>query len=64
MANNLLQKGKKLIVYDVVDSAMKQAVSAGARHASSPAEVREYFLHNIINSVIGKPVDNGCIVPL
>lgn len=39
MANNLLEKGKKLIVYDVVDSSLKQAVSAGARQASSPAEV-------------------------
>ena len=39
MANNLLQKGHKLVVYDIMESAVSQAVSAGAVKATSPAEV-------------------------
>lgn len=39
MANNLLQKGYQLVVHDVVESAVSVAVSAGAKKASSPAEV-------------------------
>ena len=40
MANNLLQKGHKLVVYDIAEAAVSQAVSAGAVKATSPAEVR------------------------
>ncbi len=39
MANNLLQKGHKLVVYDIAEAAVSQAVSAGAVKATSPAEV-------------------------
>ncbi len=42
MANNLLQKGHKLVVYDIAEAAVSQAVSAGAVKATSPAEVRVY----------------------
>lgn len=45
MANNLLQKGHKLVVYDIAESAVSQAVSAGATKASSPAEVRKQLNH-------------------
>lgn len=39
MANNLIQKGYQLVVHDTVESAVSQAVSAGAKRASNPAEV-------------------------
>ena len=40
MAHNLIQSGHRLVVFDLVDSAMQDAVSAGAQRAGSPAEVR------------------------
>ena len=39
MAHNLMQKGHQLIVYDLVESAVQEAVGAGAQKAGSPAEV-------------------------
>ena len=39
MASNLLKNGRKLVVYDIADGAVSQAVSMGASRASSPAEV-------------------------
>ncbi len=38
MANNLLQKGHKLVVYDLVKSSVDSAVAAGATAAQSPAQ--------------------------
>ena len=40
MANNLIQSGHRLVVFDLVESAMQDAVGAGAQRAGSPAEVR------------------------
>ena len=40
MAHNLIQSGHRLVVFDLVDSAMQDAVGAGAQRAGSPAEVR------------------------
>jgi 2-hydroxy-3-oxopropionate reductase len=39
MAKNLLKAGKALVVYDVVDSAVNELVSAGAERGASPAAV-------------------------
>ena len=39
MAKNLLQKGEQVIAFDVDKSNLDAAVSAGAKAASSPAEV-------------------------
>ena len=39
MAHNLIQSGHRLVVFDLVDSAMQDAVGAGAQRAGSPAEV-------------------------
>ena len=39
MAHNLIQSGHRLVVFDLVESAMQDAVSAGAQRAGSPAEV-------------------------
>jgi 2-hydroxy-3-oxopropionate reductase len=39
MAKNLLKAGKALVVYDIVDSAVSEFVSAGAERGASPAAV-------------------------
>ena len=49
MAHNLIQSGHRLVVFDLVDSAVQDTVGAGAQRAGSPAEVRgeekdKYFL--------------------
>ena len=43
MAQNLMQKGHRLIVFDLVQSAVQEAVAAGAQKAGSPAEVDANF---------------------
>ena len=40
MPHNLIQSGHRLVVFDLVESAMQDAVGAGAQRAGSPAEVR------------------------
>lgn len=42
MANNLLKKGHKLVVYDLVKASMDTAIAAGAVPADSPAQVHIY----------------------
>ena len=39
MAHNLIQSGHRLVVFDLMDSAMQDAVGAGAQRVGSPAEV-------------------------
>ena len=39
MAQNLLKKGHRLVVYDVMESAVKTAVATGAVKADSPSQV-------------------------
>ena len=39
MANNLIAKGHKLVVFDVVQPAVDAAVAAGALKADSPSQV-------------------------
>ena len=39
MAHNLIQSGHRLVVFDLVESAMQDIVGAGAQRAGSPAEV-------------------------
>lgn len=39
MANNLINKGHKLVVYDLVQSSVDSAVAAGAVKADSPSQV-------------------------
>ncbi len=39
MAKNLLKKGYSLVVYDIVDSPVKELVAVGAEEATSPADV-------------------------
>lgn len=39
MAQNLIQKGHQLVVYDVVKASMDVAVTAGAIKADSPFQV-------------------------
>ena len=48
MANNLLQKGHKLVVYDLVKASVDSAVAAGATAATSPAQVncKPFLLHS------------------
>ena len=46
MANNLLQKGHKLVVYDLVKSSVDAAVAAGATAAQSPAQVARNLTGN------------------
>ena len=52
MANNLIQKGYQLVVHDVVESAVSQAVSSGAKRASSPAEVMKGLTTNVTSSCV------------
>lgn len=40
MANNLLSKGHKLVVFDLVQPAVEAAVAAGAIKADNPSQVR------------------------
>ncbi len=40
MANNLISKGHKLVVFDLVKPAVDAAVAAGAIKADSPSLVR------------------------
>ena len=39
MAKNLLQKGEQVVAFDVDKASLDAAVAAGAKAASSPAEV-------------------------
>ena len=41
MAQNLMKKGHKLIVYDVIPTSLEKAISAGAEKADSPAHVAQ-----------------------
>lgn len=40
MANNLIKNGQKLVVFDLVKSAVDTAVAAGAIKADNPSQVR------------------------
>lgn len=40
MANNLISKGHKLLVFDLVKPALESAVAAGAIKAESPSQVQ------------------------
>ena len=55
MANNLIQSGHRLVVFDLVKSAMQDAVGAGAQRAGSPAEVRAYVGNSSSASFPGHP---------
>ena len=39
MVHNLIQSGHRLVVFDIVESAMQDIVGARAQRAGSPAEV-------------------------
>lgn len=47
MANNLIQKGHKLVVYDLVKASVDTAVAAGATAAESPAQVGQASKYSI-----------------
>ena len=59
MANNLIQSGHRLVVFDLVESAMQDAVGAGAQRAGSPAEVTAY-VGNILSASF--PSHPGCTI--
>ena len=59
MANNLIQSGHRLVVFDLVESAMQDAVGAGAQRAGSPAEVTAYVGNISSASFPGHP---GCTI--